>query len=508
MASRYSAPAACRGHVTPVRQANGAKQALQRVRNRWLPPPASVSTFRPEGLHSARSKSSPAKSHQLPWQAPSRPNPSSRKNPKNTLIRSDTTDPHGANNTADLDNDGMWDRWEILNGLNPALNDSAASPDNDGLTNVQEFQLGTDPHESDTDSDQMPDGWENTHLLDPLLNDAGQDPDGDGLTNLEEFGLSTDPQVPNDTSDLDGDGMRDTWEDRYGLDSTDPTDAGLDLDNDSLTNLVEFQLRTKPNDPDTDEDSLPDGWEHQHSLNPKDASGIDGKAGDPDQDGATNFVEWQYGSDPQDSDSDDDGTDDGKEIEQGSDPNDPGDGGDPPPPLAMVSVPFRIGDPSGSHSETWTMKIKGMGPDDHRTIKISSPDYGEMAEQTHKLRANNTYEITVEHLRTDPEYLEIYGIPDYDWEAQVDGLPAGIGTDTANKLLAFNNTTGNVSTAWVITNTDGLLTTERHGNDDNLTTGIKATMVPVKTFFVDRDSPEADWPPTGDGTLLPPSKPI
>ena len=93
MASRYSAPAACRGHVTPVRQANGAKQALQRVRNRWLPPPASVSTFRPEGLHSARSKSSPAKSHQLPWQAPSRPNSSSRKNPKNTLIRSDTSVP-------------------------------------------------------------------------------------------------------------------------------------------------------------------------------------------------------------------------------------------------------------------------------------------------------------------------------------------------------------------------------------------------------------------------------
>lgn len=56
---------------------------------------------------------------------------------------------------------GIPDSWAIANGLDP--NDPAMpfeDPDHDGLTNLQEFQNGTDPHNPDTDGDGLTDGQE------------------------------------------------------------------------------------------------------------------------------------------------------------------------------------------------------------------------------------------------------------------------------------------------------------------------------------------------------------
>jgi type VI secretion system secreted protein Hcp len=45
----------------------------------------------------------------------------------------------------DSDNDGMLDSWELANGLSVGANDAGGDADGDGLSNLDEFQLGTNP---------------------------------------------------------------------------------------------------------------------------------------------------------------------------------------------------------------------------------------------------------------------------------------------------------------------------------------------------------------------------
>ncbi|MFU8780443.1 MAG: Amuc_1099 family pilus-like system protein, partial [Kiritimatiellia bacterium] len=56
------------------------------------------------------------------------------------------------------------------------------------------------------------------------------------------------PPVPEE-ADHDGDGMPTLWEQQYGLDPHDPSDAHEDLDGDGFTNLEEFHYGTDPTDP-------------------------------------------------------------------------------------------------------------------------------------------------------------------------------------------------------------------------------------------------------------------
>jgi hypothetical protein len=79
--------------------------------------------------------------------------------------------------------------------LSLTIGDATNDSDGDGLTDVEEAGIGTDPNNADTDGDGMTDGWEVDNLLNPKVNDAAADPDGDGFTNYQEFAAEpqTDP---------------------------------------------------------------------------------------------------------------------------------------------------------------------------------------------------------------------------------------------------------------------------------------------------------------------------
>ena len=364
----------------------------------------------------------------------------------------------------------------------------------------------------DSDGDSIPNWWEILFGLDPYdyWDSYLEDHDGDGLYDWEEFRLGFSPLtadsdgdgVPDGLEDRDEDGLPDVWELRFFKSPT-AADRNLDSDGDGLSNIEEWQYGTNPKRKDSDGDLLEDSWEINRGLNPNDATGNDGRDGDPDEDGLTNLEEVIYGTHPHDADTDEDGTLDGAEAGGGGNPADPADAGEAPPAEEMFDVPFQVGDPSGSHSERWRMKIKGNGVDT-RTINFEGREFGTMDDRTFKLRRGSTYEITLEHIDTDPVYLEENDVPDYDWASFVNGLPAGSGLDDANHyfVVQSNNTIGGVTSqaTWIAVNTDGLLTTEQHGNNDNLTVGKKAFLLPVEVKLVDRDDPTKKWADAVDGS--------
>jgi len=96
--------------------------------------------------------------------------------------------------------------------------------DGDGLSDIQEVQMGTDPLNADTDGDTIKDGDEASYHTDPL----NPDTDGDGLNDGAEIAYKADP-------------------------------LAVDSDGDTLPDGVEVHdLGTSPINPDTDGDGLND----------------------------------------------------------------------------------------------------------------------------------------------------------------------------------------------------------------------------------------------------------
>ena len=69
---------------------------------------------------------------------------------------------------------------------------------------------------------------------------------------------------PNPLINYDGDedGLPDDWEIYYGVE-----EPSLDVDADTLTNEQEFLINTNPNDPDTDDDKVQDGFDARPNDN-------------------------------------------------------------------------------------------------------------------------------------------------------------------------------------------------------------------------------------------------
>lgn len=137
-----------------------------------------------------------------------------------------------------------------------------ADTDEDGLPNLIEKEIGSDPYNPDTDGDGLPDGYEALTLgTDPTkpdtddngVLDCDEDFDEDGLTNLQEYELGTEPY----NDDTDGDGLEDG--DEINTYITDP--LKVDTDDDGLEDGDEIYFETDPLNPDTDGNGVLDGDE-------------------------------------------------------------------------------------------------------------------------------------------------------------------------------------------------------------------------------------------------------
>jgi hypothetical protein len=170
--------------------------------------------------------------------------------------------------------------------------DASVDTDSDGLTDVEEANLGTDSNTADSDEDGISDGDEiNVWGSDPLNPDSDDDLLYDGGELIYETGI------------LD-----------------------LDTDGDFLSDGSEVYIyETDPTNPDTDGDGTRDGAEVYDGTDPlsaQPAAPAGGSSVDSDGDGLTDAQEAQFGTNSGRADSDGDGVNDSNEIAAGTNPLD------------------------------------------------------------------------------------------------------------------------------------------------------------------------------------------
>ena len=216
--------------------------------------------------------------------------------------------------STDSDGDGLTDLAEQTLGTNPTNPDT----DGDGLSDLEERALGTSPTNPDTDGDGLNDG-DDPNSTEPDTDGDGvqdgveitfgsdlnnDDSDGDGLPDGEELALNTDPT----NTDSDGDGLSDGDETHNA--NSDPLSA--DSDGDLLFDGAEIAAGSNPNNSDSDGDGLSDGAEIMYNTDPM--------SDDTDGDGISDADEIEMHLDPVSDDTDGDGIPDGTEIDEGMNP--------------------------------------------------------------------------------------------------------------------------------------------------------------------------------------------
>lgn len=270
----------------------------------------------------------------------------------------------------DTDSDSLIDSWEMLyfGDLTTTDGDLTGIPDDDydddGMTDQEEHDNGTNPIITDTDGDTLIDGDEfhgtsNAFAPTTPTNPKLVDSDSDGVNDFEENGslntaFANEPTNPN-VADTDGDGMSDGYElanntpgtalDPNDDGTTDPTQAPTsDRDGDGLSNIEEFDPSQGPNTAspqtradlaDTDSDGLNDLVEDKTNIwSSVDSTGTDPTDSDSDDDGLLDGQEnydllsypgtgvFPTNSDPNFADTDSDGYNDKFEANNGFDPND------------------------------------------------------------------------------------------------------------------------------------------------------------------------------------------
>ncbi|GAA5130146.1 hypothetical protein JIN84_04275 [Luteolibacter yonseiensis] len=207
----------------------------------------------------------------------------------------------------DTDGDGLPDGWEIsiFGDLSKTATDDT---DGDTFNNLAEYNAGSNANDSfsvpgDVDGDELADSWEIANFGN--LNKTGsEDTDNDFNTNEDEETAGTNPNSNTSFPDTDADTLNDGWEYRFFSDLS--ATAAADPDADLYTNSEEYALGTNPaeqfSSPDSDADGLNDGWEaHYFFVNGDSRATLLAKQtgeGDPDADSYTNDQEETAGTNP------------------------------------------------------------------------------------------------------------------------------------------------------------------------------------------------------------------
>ncbi|MGJ8641377.1 MAG: protein-arginine deiminase family protein [Opitutaceae bacterium] len=167
--------------------------------------------------------------------------------------------------------------------------------DDDGLSDSEEmFVYFTDPTISDTDGDQLPDGWEVQNNFNPLDHSGEEDYDGDGWLNSAEYPADSlsDRHILID-------------DEAIALEIADAEIRTRDSDSDGITDFLEDELGTDPNNEDSDGDGMTDSDENRYGYDPLDPSDfetdpITGEEPDSDGDGISDQDEIAARTNPWD----------------------------------------------------------------------------------------------------------------------------------------------------------------------------------------------------------------
>jgi len=204
----------------------------------------------------------------------------------------------------DSDRDGLPNWWGQLatECVTPMAGDNMLATgdrDRDGLSNLEEYELGTNPCIKDSDGDSISDNFEKILGLNPHVRNIDGDYDyiADNLdTQVDNAAELGDLGFTN--ADANDNEIPDGWEIAYGLldvegrgvVNEDGDDISIDYDVDNLLSVREYHLMTDPTNPDSDDDGLYDGWEVEYGFDP--ITITDGDH-DTDGDGLTDLDEFK-----------------------------------------------------------------------------------------------------------------------------------------------------------------------------------------------------------------------
>lgn len=168
------------------------------------------------------------------------------------------------------------------NWLGKSFQDSQAvwlDSDGDGFSDDLEGRSGSDAQ----DSQALPENIVTTDISSRI---RANDSDLDGLSDVDEAKLGTNPKL----LDSDGDGRSDGAESASGADPKNAQDPYRDSDEDGLSDSYESEVGSDPNKLDSDGDGLRDDLELVMGTNPRIA--------DTDGDGISDGKEFTLNSDP------------------------------------------------------------------------------------------------------------------------------------------------------------------------------------------------------------------